>query len=68
LGDNNAEVVRRQGHRIKWASANINAQTMRDLVYEIELAGKAGEIDRALPLVEKLEQEFQKLQSAVSIA
>jgi len=66
LKDNDAERVRRQAHRIKGASANIGAQALSDLAFEIETAGKDAKLDVALPLVGKLEEDFEKLGSVLS--
>ena len=66
LNDNDAERVRRQAHRIKGASANIGAQALSDLAFEIETAGKDAKLDVALPLVGKLEEDFEKLGSVLS--
>lgn len=66
LNDNDAERVRQQAHRIKGASANIGAQALSDLAFEIETAGKDAKLDVALPLVGKLEEDFEKLGSVLS--
>jgi len=66
LNNSNAMLVERQAHKIKGASANVAAQAMSDVASEIEIAGKDRELDKALALVEKLEQEFERLRSALS--
>ncbi len=66
LSDNDATLVQGQGHRIKGASANLQAEAMREVAYEIEIAGRDGKLDSALPLVAKLEQEFENFRFALS--
>ncbi|MCK4728002.1 MAG: Hpt domain-containing protein [Desulfobacterales bacterium] len=66
LNDNDAERVRQQAHRIKGASANIGAQALSDLAFEIETAGKDAKLDVVLPLVGKLKEDFEKLGSVLS--
>ncbi len=48
---------------IKGSAANASAVSMKEVAYQIELVGKAGDLDKAEPLVEKLEEEFVKVKS-----
>jgi two-component system sensor histidine kinase/response regulator len=66
LSDKNAEVVERKAHRIKGASANVGAQALSDVALEAEMAGREGNLDRAAPLVENLEQAFERLREVLS--
>jgi signal transduction histidine kinase/DNA-binding response OmpR family regulator/HPt (histidine-containing phosphotransfer) domain-containing protein len=66
LEDGNADVVRQKGHRIKGASANIQAHAMRELAYEIEKAGKESRMAMAAVFSDKLEMEFLKIRSIFS--
>jgi signal transduction histidine kinase/DNA-binding response OmpR family regulator len=66
LDEDDAQLVQHMGHRIKGASANIQAQAMREVAFEIEKAGKDGHLKIVLPLVQRLEQEFEKLRTVVS--
>jgi CheY-like chemotaxis protein/HPt (histidine-containing phosphotransfer) domain-containing protein len=66
VNEEDTERIWSQGHRIKGSSANIGAQGMRDMAFEIEKAGKAVELDRVRPLVVQLEQEFRKIEAVFS--
>ncbi len=66
IKENDVAVIRGQGHKIKGASATVGAETMRQAAHEIELAGTDGKLDSAPGLVEKLEQEFERLKEMVS--
>ena len=66
LQEKNGKLVGIKGHRIKGAAANIEARCMRDIAYEIEKAGKAGNLDEAIPLVEELDREFAAFKSQLS--
>ena len=65
IKENDAAVIRAQGHRIKGASANVGAEAMRQAACEIELAGTDGKLDTAPGLVAKLEHEFERLKGVV---
>jgi len=66
LNDNAAGEVRQRGHRIKGTAANVSAEAMREIAFAVEKAGEAGALDRAIPLVKMLEQEFEKLKHQIS--
>jgi PAS domain S-box-containing protein len=65
IKENDAAVIRAQGHRIKGASANVGAEAMRQAAYKIELAGTDGKLNTAPGLVAKLEHEFERLKGVV---
>lgn len=56
----------RQGHTIKGASSNVSALRMRQIAYEIEKAGKNGELGIVSELVGELEAQFRALQDYLS--
>jgi signal transduction histidine kinase/CheY-like chemotaxis protein/HPt (histidine-containing phosphotransfer) domain-containing protein len=51
----------RSAHTIKGSSAELLAEPMRALAYELELLGKSGSLDGYAPLLEALEREFARL-------
>ena len=61
IKENNAAIIRGQGHKIKGVSATVGAKAMRQAAYEIELAGTDDKLDCIPGLVAKLEQEFERL-------
>ena len=66
IKENDAAVIRGQGHKIKGASATVGAEAMRQAAHEIELAGTDGKLDSVSGLVVKLEQEFERLKGVVN--
>lgn len=63
---NDATQVEKQAHAIKGASANIGAHALRDAAFEMEMAGRRGDLNPARTLENKLETEFEKLRTALS--
>ena len=57
-----AEAVRRHAHTLKGASANVGAEALRAAAYEVEKAGAAGDLDAALDLTGRVEEELERLQ------
>ena len=66
LSDDDASAVESLGHKIKGASANMEAQSIGKLAHEIEMAGRDGQLHKALPLTGELEREFERFRSALS--
>ncbi|MCP4345765.1 MAG: response regulator [Desulfobacterales bacterium] len=64
--ENNAKMVEIQGHNIKGTAANFAAYRLTDIAHKIELAGNKGELDETHSLIEKLEQEAEKLVYALN--
>jgi HPt (histidine-containing phosphotransfer) domain-containing protein len=60
------ELIARQGHTIKGASSNISALRLKEIAYDIEQAGKQGELDRVSELLGMLEEQFRELQKHLS--
>jgi len=55
----------KQGHQIKGAAGNVGANTLREIASDIETAGKAGELDRLIFLVPRLEEAFDQLKKVM---
>ncbi len=55
------EIVRRQSHSIKGASANIRAEQVRVAALQLEKAGQKGDLSDAATLVNTLEEEINKV-------
>jgi len=58
IQENNAEKIRFHAHTLKGMAANASAPRLRDAAYELETAAKQGNMDGALFLLKKVEQEF----------
>jgi len=65
LNQKDVEQTRLQAHAMKGISANISAHRLYDTVREIEFAAKESDLDKARLLMETLEDEFEKCQSAL---
>ena len=63
LPNGEAAVVQRQAHTMKGAAANINAELMRQGAWEVEMAAKEENWQKARALVEALEKQFEELQT-----
>ncbi len=61
IAQKNTEDAGKQGHQIKGAAANVGADVLREIASEIEIAGKAGNLDELISLVPPLEQAFDQL-------
>lgn len=59
--ENDCEYVSIYGHTIMDASEKVSAEAMKDVGFDIQIAGKSGNIKLVKPLIKKLEQEFKKL-------
>lgn len=54
------------GHTLMGASENVSAESMKDIGFDIQIAGKARRIKEVKPLIKKLEIEFEKLKNISS--
>jgi CheY-like chemotaxis protein len=68
LEASDTELVERQGHAVKGASANMGAKALEKVAFEIEMAGKAGELDKARALTDRLVSEFDRFKTVVAEA
>ncbi len=59
--EKDCEYVSIYGHTIMDASQNASAESMKDIGFDIEIAGKSGNINNIEPLIKKLEVELEKL-------
>ncbi|MBN1627164.1 MAG: response regulator, partial [Deltaproteobacteria bacterium] len=53
--------VERQAHAIKGAAANVDGHLLRTVAFEIEKAGKAGDLSAVKGLMNELESHFNRL-------
>ncbi|WP_207682014.1 PAS domain S-box protein [Desulfonema magnum] len=60
LDKNDPELVTLQAHNIKGMCSNISAYALRDIAYEMELAGKKGDLDGVRALIDDLKQELDR--------
>ncbi len=65
LSQNDAEKIKFHAHTIKGMVGNIAAHRLRDLAREIETAAEKGEQDKAPSFKDRLEEEAEKLLTAM---
>ncbi len=68
LEQGDADLIHRQAHTLKGASANISASALQDVAFQLETAGKDGNFTLAGSLLEKIESEFEVLVEAITSA
>ncbi|HEY2311103.1 MAG TPA: GAF domain-containing protein, partial [Gaiellaceae bacterium] len=66
LDGRNAEELRRAAHTLKSNGATLGAEEFAELCRTLEQRAKAGELDGAAELVNRIEQEYRPLEEALS--
>ena len=66
ISDGDAEAVRREAHSIKGGAANLTANDLSGIAFEIENIGKSGMLVEGIDSLQKLEQEFFRLERFVA--
>ena len=66
ISDGDAEAVRREAHSIKGGAANLTANDLSGIAFEIENIGKSGMLEEGIDALQKLEREFFRLERFVS--
>jgi len=61
----NTEDAGKQGHQIKGAAGNVGADSLRQIAYKIEIAGKAGDLDTLISLAPQLVEAFSQVKAAM---
>ena len=67
LATGDAAGAERQAHTIKGASAAIGGEALRAIAFEMEKAGKAGNLDAVNTLIPELDEQFALLKEAINI-
>jgi CheY-like chemotaxis protein/HPt (histidine-containing phosphotransfer) domain-containing protein len=66
LDDRNAEELRRAAHTLKSNGATLGAEVFAELCRTLESKAKEGEFEGAAELVDRIDQEYEPLQEALS--
>jgi CheY-like chemotaxis protein len=66
LDEQGAEELRRAAHTLKSNGATLGAEQFAELCRTLEHRAKAGELDGAAELVDRIEQEYRPLEEALS--
>jgi PAS domain S-box-containing protein len=67
LETKNVPDAERQAHTIKGASATVGGEAMRAVALEMEMAGKAGDLDAVKARMVELEAQFDRLKQAITM-
>jgi len=59
------ETAHRQAHSIKGAAANVAAEALREVAFEMEKAGKAGDMDRMAAIMPEIERKFERVKLVI---
>ena len=63
ISDGDAEVVSREAHSIKGGAANLTADVLSKIAFELENIGKSGALEGGIEVLERLEKEFHRLET-----
>ncbi|HEY1253163.1 MAG TPA: PAS domain S-box protein [Terracidiphilus sp.] len=66
IEDKDALEAGRKAHQIKGAAANVGGEAMHAVAYEMEEAGKAGDLELLAAGIDDLEVQFSKLSNAMT--
>ena len=66
LATDNVIGAERQAHSIKGASANLSAEALRAIAYEMEISGKKGDLPAMQARLGELELQFERLEAALN--
>jgi HPt (histidine-containing phosphotransfer) domain-containing protein len=61
----NAASAQDQAHAIKGAAASVGGEALRAVAFEMEKAGRAGDVEKARAIMPLLESGFEQLRQAV---
>ena len=65
IKENQPDIVRHEAHKIKGGAANLTADKLSALAFDLELIGKSGILDHAVTQLDKLEKEAQRMQKYI---
>jgi len=66
VDNKNADMIHSQAHSLKGAAANISATVLKELAYQIEIAGQTKDLIKAASLIPKLDEQFEVLKKKLS--
>jgi len=67
IDNRDTDVIHCQAHSLKGAAANISATVLKELAYQIEIAGQTKNLIKAASLIPKLDEQFEVLKKRLSI-
>lgn len=60
-------VIHRQAHSLKGAAANMSATALKELAYQIEIAGEKEDLSKTALLIPKLDEQFEVLKNNLTL-
>ncbi len=66
LNEEDLNQLEKQAHTLKGAAMNIGGKALQPVAYALEIAGKNSDLNRARPLVQELDKEFESLKKALT--
>ena len=66
ISDGDTEVVRKEAHSIKGGAANLTAEDLSRVAFELENIGKSGNLEQTPDILDRLEEEFHRLEMFAS--
>ncbi len=63
VSSKNPTQLEREAHNLKGSSANLGAHALSAISFELEKRGKTSDLDGAEAMVDKLEEEFERVHS-----
>jgi two-component system sensor histidine kinase/response regulator len=67
VDNKDADMIHSQAHSLKGAAANISATVLKELAYQIEIAGQTKDLIKAASLIPKLDEQFEVLKKKLPI-
>ncbi|HHO76000.1 MAG TPA: PAS domain S-box protein, partial [Deltaproteobacteria bacterium] len=62
IKDGNAQEVSKEAHSIKGGAANLTADALAKVAYELEMIGKKGDVADGLEILERMERELARVE------
>ncbi len=65
LEEGDSEKIKKEAHAVKGGALNINADALSNIAYELEMAGKAGDLEKASAQFKILKSELNRLDNFI---
>lgn len=65
LSENDTETVRKEAHTIKGGAANLSADKLSEIAFELEKIGQSGNLEGGEKVLKRLENEFYRLKKYI---
>ena len=65
VDNRDASQMRDQAHAVKGAARNISAAALGDVAFQMEQAGEAADMNKAVPIMAEIEEQFKVLKNTL---